>query len=39
MIENLTVRLHVFYVLNIYVKIAFKLDVIYYWINKFIFNV
>ena len=35
--ENLTVRFYVIYVLNTHVKSHFKLDVIYYSINKLIF--
>ena len=35
--ENLTVRFYVIYVLNTHVKFHFKLDVIYYSINKLIF--
>ena len=35
--ENLTVRFYVIYVLNTHVKFYFKLNVIYYSINKLIF--
>ena len=35
--ENLTVRFYVIYVLNTHVKFHFKLDIIYYSINKLIF--
>jgi len=35
--ENLTIRLHVFYTLNTH-QILCHLDVIYYMINKPIFN-
>ena len=35
--ENLTIKLHVLYVFNIYVKFSYKLDVTYNSIHKLIY--